>query len=102
MHPLGYSTLCRAGLHDLHALHGLAETATRALCAADYTPTQIDTALRYGLGVDARLIKDRTYYVVENRGHLIAAGGWSFRAAVMGNTHPDYDGHPHDLLDLKP
>ena len=99
MHPLGYSTLCRAGVHDLYALHDLAETATRALCAADYTTAQIETALRFGLGVDARLLRDRTYFVIENRGHLIAAGGWSFRAAVMGNTHPDYEGHPHDVLD---
>jgi N-acetylglutamate synthase-like GNAT family acetyltransferase len=89
----------RAGIEDLDALHELSAAAIRELCAGDYTAEQIETALRFGMGVDAQLVRDRTLYVVKDRGRVVAAGGWSYRAALMGNTHPDYHGKPRDVLD---
>jgi len=47
---------------DLDALQELASAAAWGLCAQDYTPEQIATALRYGLGVDKQNIADGTYF----------------------------------------
>jgi GNAT superfamily N-acetyltransferase len=88
-----------ARLRDVAAIRDLAHAAARVLCAPDYTPRQVETALRFGLGPDLQMIVDGTYYVVEYDGRLTAAGGWSCRAALMGNLHPDYAGGPRDLLD---
>lgn len=54
----------------------------RGLSTADYTPRQVESGLRYVFGPDSQLIADGTYFVVEDRGVLAGAGGWSFR-----NTH---------------
>jgi len=89
-----------ARLQDVDALRRLAHAAARVLCAPDYTPTQVDTMLRFGLGPDSQLIADGTYYVVEEAdGRIAAAGGWSYRAALMGTMHPDYYGGPRDVVD---
>ena len=92
-------TIRRAGPGDVERLSVLAAAAAHALCRPDYTAEQIETALRFGLRADAQLIADGTYYVIEHRGGIIAAGGWSFRAALMGDFHPDYDGGPRDTVD---
>lgn len=93
-------TIRRARLQDVAALRRLSYAATRVLCAPDYTPAQAGTMLRFGLGPDAQLIADGTYYVVEDAdGRIAAAGGWSYRAALMGTLHPDYYGGPRDVVD---
>src|SRR3954470_24370290 len=98
--PTADCTIRHARLQDVDALRRLAYAAARVLCAPDYTPTQVDTMLRFGLGPDAQIIADGTYYVVEDPdGRIAAAGGWSYRAALMGTLHPDYYGGPRDVVD---
>lgn len=99
MHRLACVSIRRAGLQDLDELHALAAASAHGLCGGDYTPAQIDTLLRFGLGADALLVADGTYYVIEDAGRIVAAGGWSRRAALFGNSHPDHDVEPHGLLD---
>lgn len=67
---------------DVPAIRRLIEDSVRGLSAADYTPRQVESGLRYVFGPDSQLIADGTYFVVEDRGVLAGAGGWSFR-----NTH---------------
>ncbi|MFO7323334.1 MAG: GNAT family N-acetyltransferase [Chloroflexota bacterium] len=67
---------------DLPALKALAETSVRVLNSRDYTRKQIESALRYLLGVDQTLIDDGTYYVAEVNGRIIGSGGWSRREAT--------------------
>ena len=55
----------------------------------DYTPAQIDQALRTYLSLDTQLIADGTYFVVENASSeptapLVASGGWSRRRTLCG------------------
>jgi GNAT superfamily N-acetyltransferase len=93
MNDLADISLRHATLEDVPALRELVETSTRALCAGDYTPRQLESALRYGMGVDPQLIKDHTYFVAEHAGkRVVGAGGWSFRRTLYGNAHASHGG----------
>ena len=54
-------------------------------------------ASRAIMGLDSRLVHDRTYYVVEHNGRLAGCGGWSRRAAIIGTDHTP--GRDSALLD---
>jgi hypothetical protein len=49
-----------------------------------YTPEQLDTSLQHVFGADTQIIRDGTYYVVEEEGVLVACGGWSRRRTLYG------------------
>jgi GNAT superfamily N-acetyltransferase len=77
--------LRRATSADVPALQRLIEESVRVLSRNHYTPTQIESALRYVFGADTQLIADGTYYVVPTPdAGLAAAGGWSRRATLYG------------------
>ena len=69
---------------DVAALTPLIDRSARALCAPDYTPEQIEGALRGAFGVDSQLIDDGTYYKIEQGGEIVACGGWSYRKTLFG------------------
>jgi GNAT superfamily N-acetyltransferase len=74
-----------ATLTDEARLRELIARSIRALGAADYSPEQIEGALRGAFGVDTALIRDGTYFVVEtDSGELVACGGWSRRRTLFG------------------
>ena len=78
-------TLRLATADDVPALRALIERSFRGLATAHYTPEQIESVLRHGIGVDTQLIADGTYYVAEaDDGTLVAAGGWSARRTLYG------------------
>src|SRR4051812_9665268 len=85
MDRLPQQTIRRATQQDVGALRALATAAAWGLCGGDYTPQQIAAVLRYGMSLDEQMIADRTYFVVETGRQIVAAGGWSYRAALMGN-----------------
>src|SRR5688572_27571055 len=74
---------------DLPALRGLINAAVRGLSAGYYTTEQVESALRHVLGPDSQLIADRTYYVIEEAGDLVAAGGWGLRRTTHGGDHAE-------------
>ena len=45
----------------------------------------MEAAIGSVFGVDRQLIFDGTYFVVENSGELVGAGGWSRRQSVCGS-----------------
>jgi GNAT superfamily N-acetyltransferase len=70
---------------DVPALRRLIEASVRGLSAGYYTKAQVESALRYVFGPDSQLIADRTYYVItDERGELVAAGGWGRRRTLHG------------------
>lgn len=87
-----------AALADEARLRDLIARSIRALGAADYTPQQIEGALRGAFGVDTALIRDGTYFVVEaDGGELVACGGWSRRRTLFGSDARS--GRDESLLD---
>jgi len=79
--PLG---LRLATLDDLPALRELIPLSVRPLSREHYGQAQIESALRHIFGPDTGLIEDGTYFVIEGRAALAAAGGWSRRDTLYG------------------
>jgi GNAT superfamily N-acetyltransferase len=78
-------TVRRAQLADVAALKSLIAMSARALSRQDYTPDQIEGALRGAFGVDTQLIRDGSYFVIEADGRLAGCGGWSRRRTLFGS-----------------
>jgi len=84
---------------DVPALRVLVEESVRGLSAGYYSGEQVESALRFLLGSDTRLIDDGTYYVAEaGAGGLVAAGGWGRRRTTHGGDRARAGGGD-DLLD---
>src|SRR4029079_6617159 len=69
---------------DIPALEVLIPLSVRSLQAAHYSPAQIDAALGPVFGVDRQLIRDGTYFAVEDAGQIVGCGGWSKRKTLYG------------------
>ena len=68
----------------------------------DYSPAQIEGALRSVYGVDSQLIADGTYLVAEaleaaKEPQIVACGGWSKRKTLYGGDQ--YAAREDSLLD---
>ncbi len=74
----------RATLEDVPALQGLIAISARAL-SPDYTPEQVEAALRGAFGVDTQLIRDGSYYVIQAGERFAGCGGWSRRRTLFGS-----------------
>jgi GNAT superfamily N-acetyltransferase len=73
------TTLRLATLDDQGAIDALMKASTRALFPAFYDERQAASSARYIAHVDPLLIEDRTYFVIEADGEIVACGGWSRR-----------------------
>jgi GNAT superfamily N-acetyltransferase len=78
---------------DIPKLRALIDASVRGLQADDYSPQQIEGALKTVFGVDSQLIADETYFIAEAKvkmksesAHVIAVGcgGWSKRKTLFG------------------
>lgn len=78
------TTIRPANAAEIPQLEQLIARSVRALSQGFYTPSQIESALRYVFGVDTQLVADETYFVVEVAGELAACGGWSKRKTLYG------------------
>ncbi len=91
--------LRKATVADIPRLREVIAASVRGLQAQDYTPAQIEGALRSVYGVDTQLITDGTYFAVEAPGdpQIIACGGWSKRRTLYGGDQ--FAGREDSLLD---
>lgn len=69
---------------DVPALEELIVLSVGGLLAPFYSAAQRELALGPVFGVDRPLIRDGTYFVVEQAGRIVACGGWSRRQAAFG------------------
>jgi GNAT superfamily N-acetyltransferase len=72
-------------LAEVDALNALIAISARELSRGDYTPEQVEGALRGAFGVDTQLIRDGSYFVIECDGRLAGCGGWSRRRTMFGS-----------------
>jgi GNAT superfamily N-acetyltransferase len=96
---------------DIPLLKVLIDSSVRGLQAQDYTPAQMESALKTVYGVDSQLIEDGTYFVAEvekdegprmsgqSRSLIVGCGGWSKRKTLYGGDH--WTGRHDELLDLR-
>jgi len=86
----------QATLEDASALRTLIALSARTLGSDDYTPDQIEGALRFAWAVDTQLIEDGTYFVAVAT-EIVACGGWSWRRTLFGGDNQV--GREPDALD---
>ena len=72
---------------DIPVIETLISLSVRGLQAAYYSGAQMEAALGSVFGVDRQLIRDGTYFVVENENDIIGCGGWSKRKTLFGSDH---------------
>jgi len=72
-----------ARLDELAALHALMELAIGELLKPFLNAAEIASS-RTIMGLDSQLVRDGTYFVVEEKGSLAGCGGWSRRATMYG------------------
>ena len=87
---------------DVARLRELIEASVRGLQAGDYSPAQLESALRTVYGVDTQLISDGTYFAAEAEegsaeAVLVGCGGWSRRKTLYGGDQ--FAGREDSLLD---
>jgi GNAT superfamily N-acetyltransferase len=97
---------------DIPVLRELIDASVRGLQTEDYTPAQIEGALKTVFGVDSQLIADGTYFVaqagpaaIQRTGAkhaqpeliIVGCGGWSKRKTLYGSDH--WTGREDALLD---
>jgi GNAT superfamily N-acetyltransferase len=88
---------------DIPVLRDLIDASVRGLQSGDYSPAQIDAALRTVFGVDSQLIADGTYLLVEGivdsnkKPVIVACGGWSKRKTLFGGDR--WRSRQDDMLD---
>jgi len=90
-YPIRIALLC-----DRATITTLIKKSVRILALPYYTAEQIEGALETAWGLDTQLIKDQSYFVVEDNGKIIASGGWSFRKTLFGNNN-ESGRDPHKL-----
>lgn len=90
-------TIRPANVEDIPQLLELIALSARGLSTGYYAPAETESAIKYVFGVDTQLIKDETYFAVEEDGLLIACGGWSKRNTLFGGDQYKTEADP--LLD---
>jgi GNAT superfamily N-acetyltransferase len=95
----------KAILADIPQLREVIEASVRGLQSRDYSPVQIEGALKSVYGVDTQLIADETYFVAEFAEPgtcefvMVGCGGWSKRKTLYGGDQ--YAAREDSLLDSK-
>jgi GNAT superfamily N-acetyltransferase len=83
---------------DMSELEVLVEDSGIALSRGFYSDAQARAITDEVYGVDSQLLRDRTYFVIEDGGAIVASGGWSRRATLYGGDQTK-GAEPDPLLD---
>jgi GNAT superfamily N-acetyltransferase len=68
---------------DLPELRALMTRAIERLQDDFLSPAQVRASHKV-MGLDTQLVRDGTYFIIEEDGRLAGCGGWSFRATLYG------------------
>jgi len=75
-----------AALDDLDTLSALMARAIAALQTPFLSPAQVEASKKV-MGLDTALVRDGTFFVIEDEGEIVGCGGWSRRATLYGGDH---------------
>lgn len=64
---------------------------------ADFLDPKQVAASHKVMGLDSQLVRDGTYFIVEEEGCIAGCGGWSFRATLYGGDASIVDREPARL-----
>jgi N-acetylglutamate synthase-like GNAT family acetyltransferase len=88
----GEAVLRVARPEDAAAVDALMKESAAVLFPRSYDERQAASAVRYVARVDAALLADGTYFVLESGGELVGCGGWSRRdKPYTGSSDADGD-----------
>lgn len=82
---------------DTEALQSLIVLSAQELNREHYTPEQVNSIIKYVYGVDSQLIRDQTYFEVQDGATFIGCSGWSKRKTLYGGDQLKADS-PDNLL----
>ncbi|MFD1342404.1 GNAT family N-acetyltransferase [Litorisediminicola beolgyonensis] len=80
--------LRRAGPEDLEAVEALYQKNYPRLLAADYPPSVMVTAVPLIARAQPQLLASGQFYMIEEAGQALAAGGWTREAPGSGALSP--------------
>ena len=83
---------------DINTLISLMESSISSLLTPYLTKEQVAASFEI-MGLDTKLIEDKTYYVVLHNNMIVGCGGWSKRNTLFGGNHTA--GRDDDFLDPK-
>jgi GNAT superfamily N-acetyltransferase len=71
---------------DMATLRELMRCAIEELQHGFLSPEQV-AASHQVMGIDTQLIRDQTYFLIEDNGVVLGCGGWSYRATLYGGDN---------------
>ncbi|MGZ2410625.1 GNAT superfamily N-acetyltransferase [Sphingomonas sp. F9_3S_D5_B_2] len=80
---MGAFTSRLATLNDLDALQEVMRLSIETLQDSFLRPEQVRVSHKV-MGLDTQLVRDGTYFVVEQGGRIAGCGGWSWRSTLYG------------------
>ena len=86
-------------MDDVPRIAGLVADSVWVLQAKEYTDAQREAAIRLVYGIDTQLVRDGTYFVVEQDGMIVGCGGWSRRQTLFGGDQHATQPRAQNLLD---
>lgn len=85
-----------ASLNDLDALREVMRRSIETLQDGFLTPEQVRASHKV-MGLDAQLVRDGTYFIVESGERIAGCGGWSWRSTLYGGDDSLVPREPHAL-----
>jgi GNAT superfamily N-acetyltransferase len=85
-----------ATIDDLEPLREVMRRSIESLQTGFLSPEQV-AASHQVMGLDSQLIRDGTYFVVEEDGRIAGCGGWSWRSTLYGGDESMVSREPEAL-----
>jgi GNAT superfamily N-acetyltransferase len=85
-----------ARIEDLEALREVMRRSIERLQDSFLNPEQVAASHKV-MGLDAQLVRDGTYFIVEHSGSIAGCGGWSWRSTLYGGDDSVVQREPRAL-----
>lgn len=80
-----------AGVDDIPEIERIMRESIAGISSRSYDASQVKSALRFVARLDRELVRDGTYFVIEESGEIVACGGWSRRGRLYAGSGEQAD-----------